>query len=245
MSLINKDTVIQQCADGYRTATGTVSLVKYGELGELISALSNEIEPARLDRTLEFKVAGETYMYVSVRAGAAVAAVTEPSVQGFGGWLNANGEQITFPYIPVGNETITAAILENSGIVANHAEDLLFVVNGISSTKVNTGFALCGYAHSTYNGGYDSQTMVLAYSPISNEHASFMMSNGANTYNGTVEVTQQGITKTWFYCAAYIEGGYYNDSSGLRRHLYSVEGQSESSVKTGLAQELADMYYGT
>lgn len=41
MSQINKDTIITQCANGYRMATGTSDPIKYGELGTLISTLSN------------------------------------------------------------------------------------------------------------------------------------------------------------------------------------------------------------
>lgn len=54
MSLINKDTIIQQCADAYRTATGTTEPVKYGELGEKISHLGvpdNTIQLKELDAT--------------------------------------------------------------------------------------------------------------------------------------------------------------------------------------------------
>lgn len=43
MSQINKDTIITQCANGYRMATGTSNPIKYGELGTLISTLSNGV----------------------------------------------------------------------------------------------------------------------------------------------------------------------------------------------------------
>ena len=42
MSQMNKDTIIQQCADGYRTVTGTLDPVKYGELGGKIAQIRTE-----------------------------------------------------------------------------------------------------------------------------------------------------------------------------------------------------------
>lgn len=40
MSLISKDQIILDCAEGYRTASGTTDLVPVGQLGTLIAALT-------------------------------------------------------------------------------------------------------------------------------------------------------------------------------------------------------------
>ena len=204
-----------------------------------------EIEPARLDRTLEFKVAGETYMYVSVKAGAAVAAVTEPSVQGFAGWRDSAGYAVAFPYTPSEDEVITALILENYGYVTVSAGDVLFIVKGITHTKSNTGFALCAsYSVSSTNSSsvYYNVVCVSPDAPA----AKFVQNGSPITYASTRTLTYAGTT--WYYCVNSISDVSdmpTADTSGLGRHYLGWHGLASSYTPEMAALAILNAYYGT
>lgn len=116
MSSINKDTIIQQCADGYRTASGTTEAVKYGELGNKIAELSGG--GGGLDYTVTFKVGSEVYEIVSVNAGTGITAPIvpiAPTGMHFFAW-QLNGETVTFPITEISSDiTITASF--TSGLI--------------------------------------------------------------------------------------------------------------------------------
>lgn len=203
-----------------------------------------EIEPARLDRTLEFKVAGETYMYVSVKAGAAVAAVTEPSVQGFAGWRDSAGYAVAFPYTPSEDEVITALILENYGYVTVSAGDVLFIVKGITHTKSNTGFALCAsYSVSSTNSS-STYYNVVCVSPDA-PAAEFVKSSGSSVATART-LTYAGTT--WYYCVGSISDVSdmpTADTSGLGRYYLGWHGTADYYTPEMAALAILNAYYGT
>ena len=313
MSQINKDTIITQCANGYRMVTGTSNPIKYGELGTLISTLSNGVTIGDitydndgtitvteddgttthtlattytngvltaltydgnsialtydvngnltvlgdtpidvsgyagqeiLDNTVKFVVEDNTYQIVSVNAGAAVAAVTEPIVQGFAGWLDSGGNTISFPYTPVGDETLTALILENYGYVTVSAGDVLFIVEGITHTKSNTGFALCAsYSVSSTNSS-STYYNVVCVSPDA-PAAEFVKSDGRSV---TTARTLTYAGTTWHYCVGSISDVSdmpTADTSGLGRYYLGWHGTTDDYTSEMAALAILNAYYGT
>ena len=139
MSNINKDTIIQQCADGYRTASGTTEAVKYGELGNKIAELSGG--GGGLDYTVTFTVEGESYEIVGVKSGQTVSAPNVNPLKEdyiFSGWKR-NGETVTFPITEISSDiTITGSFISNL---------IFYAPLSSSKSTAETGQAL------TVNGG--------------------------------------------------------------------------------------------